>query len=835
MSHRSRTASSVTGYPRTAPKVAWTWTASWANGGIASSVIASTDKAFVIVDRASESSPAYLVALSPTTGSMLWQSDLMFPMGDSNYYTTTHPTVSADGTMVFVNVASNLTAFSASTGARLYSVIVCPFGQLASTAPLVTGNMVLSSCRDWARITANNATSGAELWTQSVFGSSNSIYGPPALITYNFRTLVAFATIGGAISAYDIMSGSQVISMNSANGGVMVSGGQARSATIVANSGSVVYSAFDVVSWSSSSPWAIVGVDVSTGQTTMRAKTPGDGYIGRGSMALGANNVLYTYANEGARVAAVSTTANNSVLWTYRLNDQVGSRAIYSSPLVSPDGSVFARDDQALGGGAKLYLLDGNTGAQLWNYTLPGAAIRNSPVIAHGGLYLGGSGSVVKLVDIAATVTPAPSASPSKMPSPSMAASMSPAAASPSQAPPSGAPLPFVAKVSTIIRINGLASTMVPFTSSLSMNLYDALNDDLLAFRYAAVPTTLYSYFDYFSVGFISSPDPTPYYDMTLEMPVRTSYQVATMLGQALAAAASPQGSAKTFVKLLAAARSITPAATNVTAQGGVTVRPTDANGNYVYNTPMPTPPALPPTRTGTVAFTLQVNGLSLSQLTPAFQTSLRIALQSGLSVALATALGQSFTMDQVTITLTSTPPSSRLLGVAARDAATFDDAAARALQSGSSLYLGVSAPVAEFIPGTAALSAQAAANSQLVSSTTVNVVGAVALSAGVTAPALSVSVGAVAGSSASVPSPAPMGPGGPTGGGGNSSPVNGAAIGGGAGGALVLIVAIALVIYFMKKPRATKGAVHGQGQGVAMVQVTINNPIGYAGQAQRV
>lgn len=587
MAHRSRTASSVTGYPRTAPKVAWTWTASWANGGIASSVIASTDKAFVIVDRASESSSAYLVALSPTTGSMLWQSDLMFPMGASNYYTTTHPTVSADGTMVFVNVASNLTAYSASTGARLYSVIVCPFGQLASTAPLVTGNMVLSSCRDWARITANNPTSGAELWTQSVFGPSNSIYGPPALISYNFRTLVAFATIGGAISAYDILSGSQVISMNSADGGVQVSSGQARSATIVANSGSVVYSAFDAVSWSSSSPWAIVGVDVSTGQTTMRAKTPGDGYIGRGSMALGANNVLYTYVNEGARVAAVSTTANNSVLWTYRLNDQVGYRAIYSSPLVSPDGSVFVRDDQAPDGGAKLYLLDGNTGAQLWNYTLPGAAIRNSPVIAHGGLYVGGSGSVVKLVDIAATVTPAPSASPSKMPSPSMAASMSPAAASPSQAPPSGAPLPFVAKVSTTIRINGLASTMVPFAGSLSMNLYvsateqwasacvlsmkvhglcsgfgltlssagvgqqagfppssylfcfscfhavialfltpesvpltsacpaaclqDALNDDLLAFRYAAVPTTLYDYFDYFSVGFITYSDPTPY------------------------------------------------------------------------------------------------------------------------------------------------------------------------------------------------------------------------------------------------------------------------------------------------------------------------------------
>lgn len=262
-----------------------------------------------------------------------------------------------------------------------------------------------------------------------------------------------------------------------------------------------------------------------------------------------------------------------------------------------------------------------------------------------------------------------------------------------------------------------------------------------------------------------------------------------------------------------------------------------DANGNYVYNTPMPTPPALPPTRTGTVAFTLQVNGLSLSQLTPVLQTSLRIALQSGLAVALATALGQSFTTEQVTITLTSTPPPSRLLGVAASDAAAFDAAAAaRALQSGSSLYLGVSAPVAELIPGMAALSAQTAANSQVVASTTVNVVGTLALSAGVTAPALSVSVGAVAGSSASVPSPPPMGPGGPTGGGGgNSSPVNGAAIGGGAGGALVLIVVIALVIYFMKKPRTTKGAVHGQGQGVAMVQVTINNPIGYAGQAQRV
>lgn len=476
MGHRSRTASSVTGYPRTAPKVAWTWTASWANGGIASSVIASADKAFVIVDRASDTSPGYLVALSPTTGTMLWQSDLMFPVGNSFFYSTTNPTVSSDGSMVFVNVASNLTAYSASTGARLYSVAVCTFNNVAGASPVVSGDMVFSSCQDSARITANNVTTGAQLWSASIFGSSNTIYATPALVTYNSRSLVAFATAGGAMSAYDAMTGSGVIAMQSSSGGVKVSAGQARSATVTSNSGSVVYSAFDAVGSSSSSPWAIVGVDVGTGLTTVKAKTPGGGYIGRGSLALGSNNVLYTYVNEGASVAAVSTTADDTVLWTFQMNNQVGGRAIYSSPLVGPDGNVFVRDDEAVGGGARLYLLNGVTGAQLWNYTLPGAAIRNSPVIAHGGLYVGGFGSVAKLVDVAATVTPAPSATPSNMVSPTMAASMSPAAVSPSQAAPSSAFQPFVAKVAATVRVNGLPSESAPFGGALSMALY--VSDD---------------------------------------------------------------------------------------------------------------------------------------------------------------------------------------------------------------------------------------------------------------------------------------------------------------------------------------------------------------------
>lgn len=358
--------------------------------------------------------------------------------------------------MVFVTVYGNLTAFSASTGARLYSVVVCQ-GNDAAAAPLVSGAVVVSSCRSGARVTASNATSGAPIWATSVSGSSNDIWGPPALITYNFRTIVVFATIGGAISGYDLLMGSHVVTLNSAGGGVSVSGGQGRGAVVVANSGSVVYAAFDLVAPSSARPAAIVGLDVSNGATTMTATTPGGGYIGRGSMALSSTGVLYTYVNEGARVAAVSTTANSTVLWTFRMNDQESYRDIYSGPLVAPDGSVFVRDDRALGG-ARLYVLDGATGVQKWNYSLPGGCVRNSPIIAHGGLYVAGYSTVLKLVDVSASVTPAPSATPSNLPSATMAASSAAPVPSPSQAAASGAPMPFVARVIMTLRINGLNS-----------------------------------------------------------------------------------------------------------------------------------------------------------------------------------------------------------------------------------------------------------------------------------------------------------------------------------------------------------------------------------------
>lgn len=255
-----------------------------------------------------------------------------------------------------------------------------------------------------------------------------------------------------------------------------------------------------------------------------------------------------------------------------------------------------------------------------------------------------------------------------------------------------------------------------------------------------------------------------------------------------------------------------------------------DSDGNAIYNTPLPSLPPLPSTRSGTVAFTLQIRGVTLSQLPSA--ANARLALQVSLAAALSTELGQTFTADQITITLSSTAPASRRLSV---DDESAEGAEARLLQSSSAVYVSVSAPVAETLPGTAALAAVAAANSPTIGTAAL---GAVASTSGVAPSALAVSVqaGTVSGSSAGVPSPAPGSGGGPTpgGGSGNSSPVNAAAIGGGAGGAVVLILLIALIVYMVRKPRATKGAVQSGGQGVAMVSVTINNPIGY-GNPQRV
>lgn len=64
--------------------------------------------------------------------------------------------------------------------------------------------------------------------------------------------------------------------------------------------------------------------------------------------------------------------------------------------------------------------------------------------------------------------------------------------------------------------------------------------------------------------------------EFSLEVPVRTSFQVASLLGQALTAAtSSPQGAAKLFAQLLVAARGVASSVTNVTLAGDVTVRPT--------------------------------------------------------------------------------------------------------------------------------------------------------------------------------------------------------------------------------------------------------------------
>lgn len=67
---------------------------------------------------------------------------------------------------------------------------------------------------------------------------------------------------------------------------------------------------------------------------------------------------------------------------------------------------------------------------------------------------------------------------------------------------------------------------------------------------------------------------------MSLEVPISGVFQLANVVAQALTSATSPLAQATVFANLLAAARAMQPGtAMNITAAGGISVRPTVSVG----------------------------------------------------------------------------------------------------------------------------------------------------------------------------------------------------------------------------------------------------------------
>lgn len=505
--HRSRVPSSATaagGFPTAASgaKIGWVWSPSWLAGPVASSVVASSTAVFFVLDRFNVSLPAYLICLSGA-GAMLWRAPLPFPASDS-FYSYTTPALSENG-LVVVGVSAQLLAFDVATGAqRWISPSPCgPHGAVFSPPVLAPGNVVLVGCENNQAFTAVDGTSGTVLLTRYVFGpEGGSVYGAPALVTANSVAALVFITSGGIMNAWAV-DGSPLSQFGSALGGKTL-GGQGRSSPVISNDGTVAYAMLDVVSTGGS---AVVGVNVASGATVFATPAPGAGYLGAGGLALMPNGNLVLYSTSGGlQVYAVAPQANGTGLLLWRANtDLTGSSftSMYGAPLVTADGStVFVRT-------SSLIALNGATGAQAWAVPLGGNAIRSSPVIAHGGLYVGGGSSLFKLVSAAATVTPFPSS-----PNPAATASGTMAAPPPNgSASPSTSPLPgaFDVRVCLPLRVTGVPAAALSADFMASNELSNALEADMTVWANAVMPASLRRAFSGFNTIVDSSAESPAY------------------------------------------------------------------------------------------------------------------------------------------------------------------------------------------------------------------------------------------------------------------------------------------------------------------------------------
>lgn len=467
--HRSRAPAAATGYPMAGARAEWTWRPNWPSGEVISTVIASADTAFFVLDRPSTSVPASLVAVA-MNGTMRWRADVPFPASASFFYAS-HPALSEDGLTVYVAASNLFLAYDAASGALLWNMTV----NAPASAPVISGGLAILGAESSDVVTAINTAQRAVAWSRAYRTSVGYMYGAPAIATVGGAPVVALALNGGVLSGYARDSGAVLPGITGL--GIKVSAGYARSAALVGNDGRTVYGSFD----SAGSGVGIAGVDLATGAIVMNATIPGGVKVGRGSLAMAPSGTIVSYINEGTSVAAFSNSSSggSGLLWTYAVPtpSTAFTTTIRSSPAIAADGSVFIREQRDNSNANTLTLLDGQTGVARWSFPLPGPGVRNSPAFAHGGLYVAAGSSpatLYKLVDgPAATPVPGPSVPPAA--TPSIAPSATPSGSGGGIVTPAASGTgsrSYVASVTLPLRLIGLSGILVGSSAAIQTSLY---------------------------------------------------------------------------------------------------------------------------------------------------------------------------------------------------------------------------------------------------------------------------------------------------------------------------------------------------------------------------
>ena len=317
----------------------------WSNTSVASTV-SSPVVSHGVLYVASDNPHTALWAFTAKTGALLWSQVL------PNVVETAPTTPAVADGVVYVGSADTLYAFDAKTGHPLWSKTT---GNILQGWPVVNSGLAYISSQD-GNVYALHAATGALAWTAPL-----GLSGEPAVATTGIAIGGALLYIGAGQSlyAFNATTGQRVWQ-------IAAPGGLSNSAPVVADG--VVY----IGGFYNN----LYAVDAQTGATLWLART---GNVINGSAAV-AYGLVYIGSGDGVLYAYHAHTG--SLAW----KTSVGG-VIFTSPAVA-DGVVYATTACDCGASASkfLFALDAMSGARLWSFA-PGYPMYSSPTVASGFLF----------------------------------------------------------------------------------------------------------------------------------------------------------------------------------------------------------------------------------------------------------------------------------------------------------------------------------------------------------------------------------------------------------------------------------------------------------------